>query len=229
MHRVEDFAGSESVLSEAFVLQVDPQQRRPRRGFDLHVLGPWNGFDHGGDLVGDPIQLVEVVAKNIDRHQCGLAGQRLAQPIGQKGHHFGLEARIVIENRADRILCALLRTAGHVVQLDVELAAIRFPGVFTGLGTADLMFDAAYAGNRQKLPGYPFARTPHRFQGRTRRRDGLNHKMALPERRHQLAAKERQCHGSQHSQHHGTEDHRSRTRAPTRKDALVEPLHPLQP
>src|SRR5207247_5216583 len=80
----------------------------------------------------------------------------------------------------------------HGVQFDVELAAMRSPGVLAHLRAANLLFHGFDVRIFQQLLRDMSAESAH-FRKRGSRRGGnLEHKMAFPKFRKKLAAKKRQ-------------------------------------
>ena len=140
---------------------------------------------------------VQVIAEHLDSDLRGLTTQALADAVAEKRDHLALYSRIVLENAAQLFLGGALIHPGVGLQFDVELAAVRTPGVLAQLGSADLLFDAFDVWQRQDLSTDPSAERQHFIQRGTG--DGarhLHHKVPLAKVRHEGAPEERQGTGS---------------------------------
>ena len=137
------------------------------------------------------VQRVEIVAIDADDDGRGLAGDGLSDAVSEEGQHLRLDARELREGVADRFLDVLFLVARQRLQLDVELAPVRSPRVFAGLGAADLLLDGRDARVGQQLGRDASAEPPHLGQGRAGCGRDLQHEVAFAELGQELATEER--------------------------------------
>src|SRR5207302_919098 len=129
-----------------------------------HIPGPRHGAHDARNLVRHPIQLVKIGTEDVDRHERGLARERLAEPVREKCQYLGLQVRIVRDHIAYGRLRLLLGAPRHALELDVELAAVRFPRVLTRFGTTDGLLDGEDSRDGEQVARQPRAGRLHRLE-----------------------------------------------------------------
>ena len=192
-HDIQHIAPFEAVLRHR-------RGDRPHHDFRLSALMRILQIDDTGDMTQDPgdagaglVQRIEIVAEDVHHHVGRFSRQTLAHPVAEEGDDFGVKAGIGIDDLADRVLRLGLVDHGVRLQFDMELAAVRTPGVFAKLGPPDLLFGGLHVRQGQQFLTDPLAERHHFVKGRARRRAaGLHYEMALAKVRHELAAERRQ-------------------------------------
>ncbi len=98
--------------------------------FELQVDDSGDLSQRRDDPGGGGVDDVQIVAKDFHGDLGGLAAQALADAVTEEGDHFGLHSRIFLQNGAECFLSGGLIDCGVRLELDVELASVRAPGVF---------------------------------------------------------------------------------------------------
>ena len=123
----------------------------------------------------------------------------------------------------------LLGAARHALELDVELAAVRFPRVLTRFGTTDGLLDGEDSRDGEQVARQPRAGRLHRLERSAGCGDDLHDKVSFAKGRHQLAAEQGQRGSGEHCQDGGCRDDQPGELTPTMQQALVNRLEPEQP
>ena len=134
LHGVEHFERAEAELRQPLRPQAHREDRRAGGRLDLHVGVALRRLQLRRHELRGLVELVEVVAEDVDHHLRVFAGERLADAIAEKGQHLALDARKIGEHLAQRGLrFHLLRGRGAGLQLDVKFALVRPPRVLARL------------------------------------------------------------------------------------------------
>src|ERR1051325_6384631 len=116
-----------------------------------------NRRENPGNLPPLAIEHVQVLAKHADDHLPRFAGDRFTDAIPEKREHFGLDAGKTAKGRPDPALRLLLLLCGRPrLQLDVEFAPVRAPGVLAHFRASDLLLDRLDVRNFEQLRRDPF-------------------------------------------------------------------------
>ena len=78
----------------------------------LQIDDARDAAERGRDPRAGRIERVEVVAEHVDDDGRRLAGQALAEAVAEKRHDLGAQARIALDDLADRVLGLGLVDAG---------------------------------------------------------------------------------------------------------------------
>ena len=230
LHRVHHVDGPEAELREALGAQAHGRAGRAGRRLHHHVGGAGDGGEDTRHLARRGVEHVEVVAEDVHHHRRDLARDRLADAVAEEGQHRRLETGEARQHRPDLIGRAFLRPGTDGFELDVELAAVRAPGVLALLGAPDLLRDRGDRGQAEQFLGDGGPEPMHLFERRARRRRDLQDEVPLTELRQELPAEEGE-HGQRGAaQQRDGGDHAPRLRRHTCQPAAVARLDPaLEP
>ena len=109
-------------------------------------------LQHLDDLRADAVVGIEIGADHADRKRRRLAGQRLADALGQHRIDFHQLIRIVVEHIADGGIDLARAAALPRIDLHLELALVRRIRILSVLGAADLLGDALDAREWRSSP-----------------------------------------------------------------------------
>src|SRR3979411_2753366 len=189
LDRIEHVRHSESRRRQRLRNQMNRNRRRPALTLELQIYDAFHLAERGGHFVGCFVEGVEVISEYLDGHLSGFAAQALADAVAQERDHFALDAGVLLQDFAQLILCDDLIDRGIRFQLNVELTAMRAPGILAQLGTPYLLLDALHVRQREHFLADALADVQHLIEGRAgyRARD-LHDKVAFAKVRHECAA-----------------------------------------
>ena len=151
--RLQHIRRLQAVDGQLFGLEFHVQFHLARRNRQADVAAGGQAPQDVDDLRTDEVVGVEIGADHADRKRRGLAGQRLADALGQHRIDFHELVRVVVEHIADRGI-DLARAAPLLgVDLHLELALVGRIRILSVLGAADLLGDALDARNRNQSLG----------------------------------------------------------------------------
>ena len=127
------------------------------------------------------VELIKVIAENTDDHLRCFAGDCFADPVAEKGQHFGLNAGEFFQRGTNLLLRLFLFLGRKFVQFHMKLTAMRSPSVFAHLGAADLLLDRFDMPVFQQFLGDAPAQPQHLRQRRSRSGGNLEHEMPFAE------------------------------------------------
>ena len=148
--RLQNVTWLQSVQRQPLRPQLHIQLGLARRDLQAHFAGVRQLLQHRGDPGRHRIIGIQVVAEYTDEERRSLAGQGLADTLGEHRINLSQLVREVVEHVADRRLDLIRCIAPCRVDLDVELALVRRVRVLAVHGAADLFGDARDAGNRHQ-------------------------------------------------------------------------------
>ena len=222
------FHRAKTELREAVRPQSHGQTRRTRRGFHQHIFRARNAAEHLRHFARLVVNHVQVIAKNIHDHRRRFAGDGFADAVAEERHDLGLKTGNGAKNFAQLFHQLRLSFPRHAfLQLHMEFAAVRLPGVLALLRAADLHLGGGDLFFREQFLADD-ARDPQHLRERSSgHRLRLNDKMAFAKRRQKFSARKRseprQC---EQTDDHDRADHQSGPARNEGEAALVSGFEP---
>ena len=203
----ERFDWPEAKLREPFGFQAHGNTRRAGRRFHLHVGVAGHRLEHPRDLLGFGIKDFEIVAEDVHHHWRGLASDRFPDAIAKESQHLELQPGKLLQNPANLARHFFLFLARDPFQIDVKLAPMRPPGIFSQFGAADLLLDGLDVFVFKQFVRNSSADAEHFRQRSPRRGEDLQNEVAFAEFGQKLAAEKRQaCRRRDANQRHQKHD-----------------------
>ena len=208
--------------------QAHDRLRRTGRRLHLHIGRPGQFGDRACDVLGLPVERVEVDAEDVDHDRRGVARQRFFDPLGQEGfdreiHAWKLCQRIANSGLRDLGLFALER-----LQVDVQLAVMRAPHIVGLFGTTGAL---GHRADERQLREFLRNLPPHSqrlLKRGARHGRHVDDEVPLAQLGQKAAAQKRQRRQASQGEHNHRRNHRLGTRLDAGQApfvAVLEPVH----
>ena len=143
LNRLEHLHRAKTQLQQAFWPQAHNGLLQAGLGFHLQVHSAFHLRNGLPNLPGFLVEHVKVVAENVDHKLSSHAGKSLLDALGQERQDFEREARKFGQCLPDFADHRFRLVAAERLEVHVQFAVVRAPGIFALLGPAGLLRDGA--------------------------------------------------------------------------------------
>ncbi len=198
--------------------------RQARRRLYLHIGRARHRAENLRYLLGLAVENIEIVAENVDDHGRRIPGYGLFHSLGEKRFHRKIHARKTNKDVPNIGGDKLRFIAPKRLQIDLEFAVMRAPGILGCFRPADALRDqpnGRQLGQRLRYQSADAQRFVDRSAGHRRHMDD---EMSLLQFGHKGAAKERKRGASRQRQYDSRCDKRTRPSGNSMKEVGVTGL-----